>query len=95
MRIIATGSSTLGATRKFRDSLAGRKAELWLTPAMSRDMKSLTCSTSCTPAYKRVASTIGVISNATINPKDRYLYGYLDAGAFGILPTMIDESFQV
>jgi uncharacterized protein len=36
-RIIATGSSTLGATRKFRDSLTGRKAELWLTPAMSRD----------------------------------------------------------
>lgn len=37
-RVIATGSSTLGATRKFRDSLAGRKAELWLTPAMSRDL---------------------------------------------------------
>jgi predicted AAA+ superfamily ATPase len=41
VRIIATGSSTLGATRKFRDSLAGRKAELWLTPAMSRDLESL------------------------------------------------------
>jgi uncharacterized protein len=40
VRIIATGSSTLGATRKFRDSLAGRKAELWLTPAMSSDLKS-------------------------------------------------------
>ena len=41
VRIIATGSSTLGATRKFRDSLTGRKAELWLTPAMSRDLESL------------------------------------------------------
>jgi predicted AAA+ superfamily ATPase len=40
VRIIATGSSTLGATRKFRDSLAGRKAELWLTPAMSADLES-------------------------------------------------------
>ena len=40
VRIIATGSSTLGATRKFRDSLAGRKAELWLTPAMSSDLES-------------------------------------------------------
>lgn len=40
VRIIATGSSTLGATRKFRDSLAGRKAELWLTPAMSKDLQS-------------------------------------------------------
>ena len=39
-RIIATGSSTLGATRKFRDTLAGRKAELWLTPAMSNDLES-------------------------------------------------------
>ena len=41
VRIIATGSSTLGAKRKFRDSLTGRKAELWLTPAMSRDLESL------------------------------------------------------
>ena len=38
VRLIATGSSTLGATRKFRDSLTGRKAELWLTPAMSSDL---------------------------------------------------------
>jgi predicted AAA+ superfamily ATPase len=41
VRIIATGSSTLGATKKFQDSLTGRKAELWLTPAMSRDLGSL------------------------------------------------------
>src|SRR5277367_1780300 len=40
VRIIATGSSTLGATRKFRYSLTGRKAELWLTPAMSADLQS-------------------------------------------------------
>lgn len=40
VHVIATGSSTLGATRKFRDSLAGRKAELWLTPAMSRDLEA-------------------------------------------------------
>ena len=31
-RILATGSSTLGASAKFRDTLAGRKEELWLTP---------------------------------------------------------------
>jgi uncharacterized protein len=37
--IIATGSSTLGATRKFCDSLTDRKAELWLTPVMSRDLR--------------------------------------------------------
>lgn len=39
VRVVATGSSTLGATRKFRDSLTGRKAELWLTPAMSQDLE--------------------------------------------------------
>jgi predicted AAA+ superfamily ATPase len=39
VKIIATGSSTLGATRKFKDSLTDRKAELWLTPAMSRDLE--------------------------------------------------------
>jgi predicted AAA+ superfamily ATPase len=41
VRVIATGSSTLGATRKFRDTLTGRKAQLWLTPAMSADMDPL------------------------------------------------------
>src|SRR5439155_4436163 len=30
-RVIATGSSTLGASTKFRDTLAGRKRDLWLT----------------------------------------------------------------
>lgn len=38
-RIIATGSSTLGASAKFRDTLAGRKAELWLTPMISADLE--------------------------------------------------------
>jgi uncharacterized protein len=36
--IVATGSSTLGASRKFRDTLAGRKRDLWLTPMCLRDM---------------------------------------------------------
>jgi len=38
VRILATGSSTLGASRRFRDTLTGRKAEVWLTPMMSRDL---------------------------------------------------------
>ena len=37
-RVLATGSSTLGASRKFRDTLAGRKAEVWLTPMMTADL---------------------------------------------------------
>ncbi|MFH0802587.1 MAG: ATP-binding protein [bacterium] len=38
-RILATGSSTLGASRKFADTLTGRKAELWLTPMISDDLE--------------------------------------------------------
>src|SRR5262245_272296 len=34
VHVLATGSSTLGATKKFRDTLTGRKAEVWLTPMM-------------------------------------------------------------
>ena len=37
-RIVATGSSTLGASAKFRDTLTGRKVELWLTPMTSSDV---------------------------------------------------------
>jgi len=34
LRILATGSSTLAATRKFRDTLTGRKVTLILTPVL-------------------------------------------------------------
>lgn len=37
-RVLATGSSTLGTSAKFRDTLAGRKRELWLTPMISADL---------------------------------------------------------
>jgi predicted AAA+ superfamily ATPase len=37
-RIVATGSSTLGASKKFRDTLAGRKRDVWLTPVCLPDM---------------------------------------------------------
>lgn len=38
VQILATGSSTLGASSKFKDTLAGRKAELWLTPMVLHDL---------------------------------------------------------
>jgi hypothetical protein len=38
VRILATGSSTLGASAKFRDTLSGRKADLWLTPMVHADL---------------------------------------------------------
>lgn len=38
IRVLATGSSTLGASRRFRDTLTGRKLQLWLTPMILRDM---------------------------------------------------------
>lgn len=40
IRILATGSSTLGASAKFKDTLAGRKSELWMTPMNSADFES-------------------------------------------------------
>jgi len=39
VRIIATGSSSLGASQRFRDTLTGRKAEIWLTPMTSADLE--------------------------------------------------------
>lgn len=38
VRIVATGSSALGASARFRDTLAGRKAEIWLTPMVLADL---------------------------------------------------------
>jgi predicted AAA+ superfamily ATPase len=40
VRLLATGSSTLGASTRFRDTLAGRKADLWLTPLIETDLAS-------------------------------------------------------
>src|SRR3990172_3519178 len=39
-RIVATGSSSLQASAKFRDTLAGRKAEVWLTPMNEADRRA-------------------------------------------------------
>lgn len=39
IKVVATGSSTLMAKSKFRDSLTGRKHEMWLLPAICADMK--------------------------------------------------------
>lgn len=39
VRVIATGSSTLGASAKFRDTLTGRKADVWLSPMIHEDLE--------------------------------------------------------
>jgi predicted AAA+ superfamily ATPase len=39
VRVLATGSSTLGASAKFRDTLAGRKENVWLPPMTMADMQ--------------------------------------------------------
>jgi uncharacterized protein len=36
--VLATGSSTLEATAKFRDTLTGRRETVWLTPMISADL---------------------------------------------------------
>ncbi len=38
LKILATGSSTLAATRKFRDSLAGRKRSIHLLPVLVEEL---------------------------------------------------------
>ncbi len=38
IRVVATGSSTLAAKRKFADTLTGRKHTLWLTPSILEDL---------------------------------------------------------
>jgi len=40
LQIIAVGSSTLGASAKFKDTLTDRKRELWLTPMTLSDAES-------------------------------------------------------
>lgn len=40
VKIVATGSSTLGASAKFKDTLTGRKKELWLTPMLLQEMSA-------------------------------------------------------
>ena len=39
IKIIATGSSRLGASAKFKDTLSGRKTDFWLTPMISADLR--------------------------------------------------------
>lgn len=39
IKIIATGSSTLGASSKFKDTLTGRKIEIWLPPMLMQDLE--------------------------------------------------------
>jgi predicted AAA+ superfamily ATPase len=39
-RVLATGSSTLGASARFRDTLAGRKADVFLPPMIVRDLQA-------------------------------------------------------
>ena len=38
VKVLATGSSTLGASTKFKDTLSGRRRDIWLTPIMTRDL---------------------------------------------------------
>ncbi|MEK7704760.1 MAG: DUF4143 domain-containing protein [Myxococcota bacterium] len=39
LKVVATGSSTLAARRKFKDTLTGRKRVLWLVPSILADLR--------------------------------------------------------
>ena len=43
IKIIATGSSTLGASSRFKDTLAGRKTDLLMTPMVTSDLADFDC----------------------------------------------------
>ncbi len=38
LRVLATGSSALSARNKFKDTLTGRKRDVWLVPLIARDL---------------------------------------------------------
>jgi len=57
MKVLATGSSTLGASAKFWDTLAGRKAELKLTPMIFVDPLLLSPHTSAPVVCRRPFSS--------------------------------------
>lgn len=44
LKILATGSSTLAATRKFRDTLTGRKRLVHLLPILWTELEAFSCS---------------------------------------------------
>jgi uncharacterized protein len=39
LRVVATGSSTLAARDKFKDTLTGRKRDVWLVPMIAADLE--------------------------------------------------------
>ncbi len=39
LRVVATGSSTLAARNKFKDTLTGRKRDVWLVPMIATDLE--------------------------------------------------------
>lgn len=43
IKVIATGSSTLGASSRFKDTLAGRKSDLFMTPMVAEDLGDFGC----------------------------------------------------
>ena len=43
LRILATGSSSLAASKKFRDTLTGRKRPVHLLPALWTELKAFSC----------------------------------------------------
>ena len=53
LKIVATGSSTLAARRKFQDTLTGRKAEVWLAPVLPEELTSFFPALSSAEALSR------------------------------------------
>lgn len=80
VRILATGSSTIGVAARFRDTLTGRKTEVWLTPMTSADLAQF-------------ASVVGLPAGAgTAALKRRLLRGGLPE--FFLAPDLPERAYQ-
>jgi hypothetical protein len=80
VRVLATGSSTLGASARFRDTLAGRKAEVWLTPMTCADLADFTPGRQTRPG------------SAATDFRHRLLRGGLPE--FFLAPTLPEHDYQ-
>jgi predicted AAA+ superfamily ATPase len=99
IKVIATGSSSLGASKKFKDTLTNRKIEILLTPMISEDLADFTKNRLATivtsrsakekPGAKRKAPDLEPFAfrnTSNVDLKHRFLHG-------GLPPFFLSKNF--
>jgi len=69
LKILATGSSTLAASKKFRDTLTGRKRTIHLPPVLWGELAALAC------RYPSASTTVGCLLRFSPIANDRLSTG--------------------